>query len=75
MESKIGDTTLYVKKITSLHPTEFKFVSLQWAFDKYLMYLFTIHDTPYKETNGAKVYKQTRADSAKSFKEWCRTEI
>lgn len=29
----------FVKKIVSLNPDKFKFVSLEWAFDSYSVYL------------------------------------
>ena len=61
-KTQIDGVTLFVKKLTSLNPTVYKYISLQKALTDYSMYLFTIHDT-------------RKQDSAKSFKKWCTTEI
>ena len=60
--TKILDCTLFVKKIVSLSPDRFEFISLEMALERYHQYLFTVHD-----------YK--KKDTAKGFKEWLKTEI
>lgn len=75
--STIGGATLFVKKIVSLSPDKFGFMSLQSALDKYHQYLFSVHDH-YIEilVNGTERQKGIyKVDSAKGFKEWLRTEI
>ena len=60
--TKILDATLFVKKIVSLSPDKFEFISLELALERYHQYLFCVHDSG-------------RKDTAKGFKEWLRTEI
>lgn len=62
MVTKIMGVTVFVQKIISLHPTEYKFISLQKALEDYSRYLFTVNDYKKQET-------------AKGFKTWCKTEI
>ena len=61
-KSTIDGATLFVKKIVSLNPDKFGFISLQGALEKYSKYLFTIHD-------------DRKRESAKSFRQWLKTEI
>ena len=61
-QTKILDCTLFVKKIVSLSPDRFEFLSLELMLEKYHQYLFTIND-------------HSKHDSAKGFKEWLKTEI
>lgn len=60
--SKIGGITVYVKKYYSTNPDKNKFIKLETALEMYQKYLLNINNYSQKVT-------------AKTFKEWCKTEI
>lgn len=54
--------TLYVKKISSLHPTQYKYVNIDNALEEYHNYILACA-------------KSGVADQAKTFEEWLKSEI
>ena len=59
--SKIYGATLFVKKICSLNPKEYKYISLQLALEQYSRY---VYESGYYSNGGAK-----------NFNQWLKTEI
>ena len=58
---------IYVKKLWSLNPDEFKLITLDEAIEKYKIYIVCV--TKYVLRDSTHVY------NIKSFQEWLETEI
>jgi hypothetical protein len=57
--------TLYVKKIWSLHPTQYKYITYKKAMNLYYEWIENIMKNQLLD----------KKDHLKTFKEWCQTEI
>ena len=53
---------LYVKKLTSLHPTKYKDLTLNDGLERYHIYILNCMKDPFKS-------------KPKTFEEWLKTEI
>lgn len=60
-QSNVNGATLFVKKIVSLNPIKYDFVSLEWAMESWGQYLLKVGED--------------KNATAKGFRQWLKTEI